>query len=212
MDNKLLVILILFTFGFILAGFIGSADQQTNEWISLFNGKTLEGWKAAEHPDTFSIEDGTIKVHGPRAHLFYVGSVQDHNFDNFEFKADIKTTKGSNSGIFFHTEYQESGWPSNGYEAQVNNTYANDWRRTASLYGVDDIKKTLAKDNKWFTMSVRVKGQEVIIKVDGETVIDYTEPDDVDRGENVLSSGTFALQGHDPESKVYFKNIKVKPL
>jgi len=27
-----------------------------------------------------------------------------------------------------------------------------------------------------------------------------------------LSSGTFALQGHDPESTVYFRNIRVKPL
>jgi hypothetical protein len=47
-------------------------------------------------------------------------------------------------------------------------------------------------------------------------VLDYTEPADVKREkgdeQRVLSSGTFALQGHDPNSLTYFKNIMVKPL
>src|SRR5690606_21728702 len=88
-----------------------AAAENAGEWISLFNGESLEGWKVGENAATFSVEEGTIKVAGPQAHLFYEGPVNDHEFKNFEFKAQVKTTPGSNSGIYFHTAYQESGWP-----------------------------------------------------------------------------------------------------
>ena len=51
------------------------SQKPNDEWISLFDGKSLDGWKASENPETFSVEDGMIVVHGPRAHLFYVGDV-----------------------------------------------------------------------------------------------------------------------------------------
>lgn len=188
------------------------AQQSENGWIPLFDGTSFDGWKAAENPETFSIDDGMIVVDGPRAHLFYNGPAENHNFDDFVFKADIMTMENANSGIFFHTQYQDEGWPAHGYEAQINNTYDPDPRRTASLYNVDDNTDITFPDNEWFTMTIRVEGKNIVIMVDDETITNYTEPDNVDRGTNVLSSGTFALQGHDPDSKVYFKNIRVKPL
>jgi len=92
-------------------------------WISLFDGKTLNGWKASENRATFSVWEGTIVADGPRSHLFYVGPVADHDFANFEFRVDAMTMPKANSGIFFHTEYQEKGSPQKGYEVQINNTY-----------------------------------------------------------------------------------------
>lgn len=190
-------------------------QQQQNEWISLFDGKTLNNWKVGDNAATFSVEDGAIVAHGPTAHLFYNGEVMQHNFKNFELKADVMTMPGSNAGIYFHTVYQESSWPVKGYEVQVNNSHT-DWRRTGSLYGIADVKEVYVKDNEWYTEYVKVEGKRVIIKINDKTVVDYTEPDNVKRGEGdeqrILSSGTFALQGHDPKSKVYFKNIMVKPL
>ena len=65
-------------------------------------------------------------------------------------------------------------------------------------------------------MDITVKGKRVTVKLNDKQVVDYTEPDNVQREEGmkgrVISSGTFALQGHDPKSKVYFKNIFVKAL
>lgn len=202
------IVLLLSLFILSTAAFAQSEDG----WITLFDGETFDNWSAAENPETFSIEDGMIVVDGPRAHLFYNGSVENHDFDDFVFKADIMTMENANSGIFFHTQYQEEGWPAHGYEAQINNSYDPDPRRTASLYNVDDNTEITYPDNEWFTMTIRVEGQHITISVNDEVVTDYTEPENVDRGTNVLSSGTFALQGHDPDSKVYFKNIKVKPL
>ncbi|THH37606.1 3-keto-disaccharide hydrolase [Neolewinella litorea] len=192
-----------------------ASNANNDGWISLFDGKTLTGWKASENPATFSVEDNKLVAHGPRAHLFYEGPVMDHNFKDFEFKAQVMTTPGSNSGIFFHTEYQEEGWPSKGYEVQVNNSQS-DWRRTGSLYSFDDVREVHMKDNEWYTQHIIVKDKTVTVKLNGKTVVEYTEPDNVDRPEGergrMLSSGTFAIQGHDPDSRVYFKDIMVKPL
>ena len=189
--------------------------EYKTKWVSLFDGKSLEGWKVGNNANTFSIEDGTIAVNGNVAHLFYDGSVQDHSFKNFESRADVKTLPGSNSGIYFHTEFQQSSWPQKGYEAQVNNSHT-DWRRTGSLYAIEDVRETYAKDNEWYTEYIKVEGKNILIKINGKTVVDYTEPSNVKRPEGmkerVLSKGTFALQGHDPKSKVYFKNIKVRVL
>jgi len=184
-------------------------------WVTLFDGKSLEGWKASENPATFKVEDGRIVAEGPRAHLFYVGPVRNHDFRNFEFKADVMTTPGSNSGIYFHTQYEETGWPSKGYEVQVNNTH-RDPRKTGSLYAVQDVHEAPARDGEWFTEQVIVQGKRVVVKVNDKVVVDYTESENPPREESmrgrVLSSGTFALQGHDPKSKVYYRNVMVKPL
>jgi hypothetical protein len=188
---------------------------QDTGWVSLFDGKTLDGWKVGANAASFTVADGAIVINGPRAHLYYVGPVQNHEFKNFEFKADVMTTPGSNSGIYFHTAYQEDGWPSKGYEVQVNNSHT-DPKRTAGLYAVKDNMEPPAKDGEWFTMQITVQGKHVTTAVNGKTIVDYTEPDNVERPADMkarlISSGTFALQGHDPKSKVFVKNIMVKPL
>ncbi len=194
---------------------LASLHAQSDGWISLFDGKTLDGWKASENPATFSVKDGLLVVDGPRAHLYYVGPVGNHNFTNFEWKADVMTTPGSNSGMYFHTEYQETGWPSKGYEVQVNNSHT-DWRRTGGLYAVVDVKEPPAKDNEWFTQHITVVGKQVTIRVNGKVTAEYTEPADVERPAEMagrkIGSGTIAIQGHDPKSKVFYKNIQIKVL
>ncbi len=208
---------LLFCLGFIacLFSFSATKRQSSGGWISLFDGNSLKGWKVGDNAETFSVKDGMIVVHGKTAHLFYVGDVLNHNFKNFEFKADVMTHQGTNSGIYIHTAYQEGGWPAKGYEIQVNNSHT-DWRRTGSVYGIDDIKEVYVKDNEWFTMYISVQGKRIIVKLNDKVVKDYTEPHPVQRSagdaQRVLSSGTFALQGHDPNSLTFFKNIMVKPL
>lgn len=195
------------------AGRSAVSEEAAGGWIDLFDGETLDGWTASENKETFSVQDGAIIAHGPRSHLFYTGPVGNHDFKDFEFRAEVMTTPGSNSGMYFHTAYQEEGWPAKGYEAQINNT-GSDARKTGSLYAVDDVLETKAADNEWFTQHVIVQGKRIIVKVNDETVVDYTEPDEPERNEEMaerlLSSGTVALQGHDPESRVLFRNIQVR--
>ncbi|MEQ8847048.1 DUF1080 domain-containing protein [Botrimarina sp.] len=190
--------------------------SEADGWIPLFNGKDLTGWKASEHPDTFSVEDGSIVTDGDRAHLFYTGDVNGGQFDDFELWVEVMTEPNSNGGVFFHTEYQEEGWPAKGYEVQVNQTY-QDRRKTGSLYGVVDIlDESPVEDNQWYVEHVKVEGDRVVIRVDGEVTVDYTEPENVERegrmAERKLGKGTFALQGHDPGSTVRYRQVWVKPL
>ncbi|MGF7214840.1 putative lipoprotein [Spirosoma lacussanchae] len=200
----------------VLAGCSGNkTTQQANGWTSLFDGKTLTGWRAAENPTTFSVQDGAIVVFGPRAHLFYDGPVNNHSFKNFEWKAQVKTMPGANSGMFIHTTYQDTGWPVKGYEIQVNQTHT-DWRKTGSVYSFQDVKETFVKDDEWYTEQITVEGKKVTVRINGKVINEYTEPDNAERtGDNAtrrLSSGTVALQGHDPKSKVLYKDIMIRVL
>lgn len=203
--------LMLFSFLLLVPMQPGQTVNAQEEWISMFNGKNLRGWHINEHPGSVRVEDGCIVTNGERAHVFYVGEIGYADFKNFEFKAKVKTMPGSNSGIYFHTKFLNEGWPNQGYEAQVNNTQA-DPKKTGGLYNVKDTYEAPAKDNKWFDFDIMVQGKHIVIKINGKTITDYTEPEDLNRPERMLSSGTFALQAHDPGSKVYFKDLKVRRL
>lgn len=184
------------------------AKKDGEGWVSLFNGKDLSGWKKNED-GKFEVVDGAIKVSGKRAHLF-----TEKEFKNFEYKIECKTTKGSNSGLYFHTKFQEEGWPAQGYEAQVNVTHT-DKIKTGSLYGVKNVEEVEVKDDEWYETYIKVVGRHITIKINGKTTVDWEQPEDFkDKAfpGRKVSSGSFAIQAHDPNSVCYFRNIRVKPL
>jgi len=204
-------------------------------FIPLFDGKTLAGWQATEeNPDSFSVNNGELVVSGDRGHLFYSGDVEGAAFTNFELRLKVKTTPGSNSGVYFHTAYQAEGWPAHGLEAQVNSTN-QDPRKTGSIYAIADIRVEAAgsaapaygwgngngfarrptapsTDGEWFDYTVRVQDMRVEVFVNGVKMTQWTQPDTWPDETRRLGSGTFALQAHDPDSTVYYKDIRVKVL
>ena len=98
---------------------IAAFAAENDGWTSMFNGKDLSGWKSNEEtPGSFSVEDGVIKVSNGRAHLFYTGPNGDAKFQSFEFKAKVKHMEGSNSGLYIHTAWQDTGWPEKGYRSE----------------------------------------------------------------------------------------------
>lgn len=201
---------ILFLFGFQF-----STLAQESDWIQLFTGKDLQGWRVSENPSSFSVENGLIKVSGPRAHAFYVGDVGGADFKNFELLVEVKTLPKANSGIFIHTAYQASDWPEKGYEIQVNQSHS-DWRKSGSLYAVQDVPEVHVKDGEWYTYHVIVRGDQISVALNGKVVMEYDESADTKRtsplGKKRFDRGTIALQAHDPESVIYFRSIKIKLL
>ena len=189
----------------LLLSLICFADEKTDAgdgWISLFNGKTLDGWKVSGHEGSFQVRDRMIVAHVPSSpcavahmcgisHLFYVGEINDGVFKNFEFKADVMTKPNSNGGIFFGAD--PAGEPisfdlvaksiaavgslARGCEVQVNNTYIIDKRKTGSLYRVQDNLEAPVQDNTWFTMHIVVHDPHVMIKVNDRTIVDWTKPE-----------------------------------
>jgi hypothetical protein len=199
-----------------------TAAEKAAGWKLLFDGKSLDGWKASESKGVFTVEGGCLVTFSDtkqalaqgmkRSHLFYVGPVAGADFKNFELALDIKTFPKANSGVYFHTEYQETNWPAKGYEVQVNNTH-KDVKKGAGLYAIQDNLVAPAKDEEWYTMTIKVEGKRVQTFVNGKQIVDYTEEENPARPPamkgRLISHGTFAIQGHDPESRVMFKNIKV---
>ena len=178
-------------------------------WVTIFDGKNLDGWKVNESPESIKLVDGKIVTNGNRSHIFYVGDKKP--FKNFEFVAEVMTKPNSNSGIFIHTEFQEKDWPVKGYECQVNNTFNKDPQKTGGLYNTVKVLEAPAKDDVWFNYYIKVEGKHVTVKIDDKVVVDFEEPKDA-TGTRKLSEGTFALQAHDPGSTVLYRSVKVKRL
>jgi hypothetical protein len=187
-------------------------------WKDLFDGKSLNGWRPSGNPDSWKVVDGQLSGDGPTSHLFYTGGI----FKNFELEAEAMARPRCNSGVYFHTEFQEKGFPQKGFEIQINNTALGEGsyrerKKTGSLYGVRNVYKQLVVDDEWFKMHIAVRGKNVQVRLNGVLVVDFNEatPPVMAAGSQrgrVLDRGTFALQCHDPGSKVRFRRIRMKAL
>lgn len=208
--------------GFVAAMAALPLASAADDWVNLFDGRTLEGWTAAEHKDSWKVVDGALMANGPRSHLFYSGPVRGANFKNFELEVDCFARHDCNSGVYFHTAYQETDFPYKGFEVQINNTATGEGsyrerKKTGSLYGVRNIYRQFIGDDEWFKMRVAVRGKNVQIHLNDMLVVDYTEPtppvipDGPEKG-RFLDRGTFALQCHNAGSVARFRSVRVRPL
>lgn len=199
-----------------------AAASAADEWVDLFDGKSLNGWRASENSSSWKVVDGRLAADGPRSHLFYTGPVRGANFKNFELEVEVMTRKECNSGVYFHTAFQEKGFPQKGFEVQVNNTALGEGtyrerKKTGSLYGVRNVYRQFVQDGEWFTLRVAVRGKQVQIRLNDMLLVDFHEAtppvlaEGSERG-RFIDQGTFALQCHDPGSKAFYRKVRVRPL
>lgn len=196
-----------------------------DEWQSLFNGKDLSGWRANNDPDSFTVENGLLRIQAAgktSAHLFYVGENKDslESFKNFELEATVRAKPNSNGGIFVHTDMStrdKAQHLAKGYEVQLNSS-KKEKRKTGSLYAIVDFPKSPVDETKWFVVRIVVNGKRIRVSINGKETVDYTEPENVQRPRNRIGrrfsedGGAIGLQAHDKNSVWYFKEIKVKSL
>ena len=183
------------------------AADDDGDWVAIFNGKDLDGWdaydgkgKQADVSKNWVVKDGVIHGSGPTSHLF----TPKGDYKNFKYRADFKIADKANSGMYFRTA-KGPGFPK-GYEAQVNSTHT-DPKRTGTLYNFGQpVLKDLVPPDTWFTQEVEAVGNHIIIRVNGETVTDFVDPD------NTFKEGFFAFQQHDPGSKVQIRKVEVMEL
>jgi hypothetical protein len=196
-----------------------AADEKKEEkkadekgFVQLFNGEDLKGWKV--HPEgtgKWKVEDKVIAGSGPASHLFS----ERGDYQNFIYRVEAKIADKANSGQYFRTKF-EGGFPS-GYEAQINSTHG-DKVKTGSLYPDGRLKldkgerekivveEILVKPDEWFTQEVTAIGNHIVIKVNGKTTVDWKDP------KSTYLKGHFAIQQHDPGSKVWVRKVEVKEL
>jgi len=168
-------------------------------WVKMFDGQTLDGWKANERPESWTVVDGAIQGKGPASHLFWMKD----ECVNCEFKAKVWLAKGSNSGMYFRTAFGP-GFPK-GYEAQVANSHT-DPVKTGSLYGLVKYYDQAVPDETWWEQHIIVRGNHIIIKVNGKVIVDFHD------FKNTYTKGHLALQQHDPKSHVKYKDLMYRKL
>jgi hypothetical protein len=184
-------------------------------FTSLFNGKDLTDWKAGAPPDTFKVQNGMIIANGVSGagHLYYDGSVGNHAFKDFDLRVDALARYRANGGVYVMTQFQPQGFPSNGFEIQVNNTHT-DRIRTGSLYHVVDLSNIPADDDEWMPMEIVGQGNTITISVKGQELIRWTQPpgwqSNYDTAARRIAPGTIAFQAHDPFSVTAYANVRIK--
>lgn len=226
----------------LVAGFfccIISAEAQTSSlskkeikgsWISLFDGKTLNGWRAAQQDtlpgDTWSAENGELSFDPTKGHGSDI--VTSRSFKDFDLSVDFKISEGGNSGIKYFLlpntslgcEYQvidDDKHP----DAKLG---VNGNRTTASLY--DLIPAPASKPYKgarvWNTARIVAKGNHVEHWLNGAKVLEYERGSEAFKqaiaqskfktteGFANATSSPVLLQAHG--DKVTYRNIKIKEL
>ena len=194
--------------GVLMTLLVSIANAQEEKWVSLFNGKTLDGWEKIGGDDShWKVEDGAITGTGNPSMLVCT----EGPYKNFRYRAEVKINDGGNSGLYFRTT-RRPGFL-DGYEAQIDSTHT-DPIRTGSLYGFCHVYAQLSKPDTWFSYEIEVRedvwrGREMTrikITVNDQELYEYMD------FEKTYPAGHFAFQQHDPGSVVQIRNIKVMKL
>jgi hypothetical protein len=171
-------------------------EELSGGWILLFDGETLYGWQPNSKAD-WKAEGGVISVTSGEKGLLNTTS----EFDDYVLKLDFRSAKGTNSGVFLRTVPRPSDPAKDCYELNIADSGSTPFP-TGSFVG---RKKAEGQHDStdWQSYEVAVMGDRLLVKLDGQVVLDYTDP-------SPLGRGHIGLQLN--EGKVEFRNIKLRPL
>jgi len=213
--------------------------EETVEWISLFNGENLDGWKrynADEIGPLWTVEDGSIKCDGTG-----LGEGSGENggslittstYGNFELEIEWKISSGGNSGIMYHVvekpeyghayetgpEYQvldDTGWL--GEELSMAQMAGSNY----DMYAAPETK-TLHPALEWNTTMIHYENGIVTHWLNGEMTVEFDQGSDdykeryenskwVDYpGWNLYGEGAIGLQDHG--APVWYRNIRIREI
>jgi hypothetical protein len=217
------VLLTVFMFFYLISN-VSASVADTSQWIPLFNGKDLTGWKHVG-PGKHFVEDGMIKSSGGMGLLYWTGGM----FGDCAIRVVFRMRdENSNSGVFIRipVEPREEWMPVHyGYEVQIDNkpeaSNEDDYHYTGMLYS---FTKPFAKTGKpgpqWNTMEITLDGPRTIVYLNGVKVNDFKDGDPVPprkfdfepfRGPRPLF-GFMGIQNHSDKDVVFFKEVSFKPL
>ncbi len=173
-----------------------SAEELAEGWVLLFDGETLFGWKPISEAN-WKVADGVISVSEGEPGLLCTRS----QFGNYQLKADFRSAKGTNSGIFLRTSPKPTDVTTKCYELNIADAADNPFP-TGSF-----VQRQRAEGDHdsadWQTFDVTADGARFVVRLDGRVVVDYTDPRPAGRGYIGLQLNS---------GKVEFRNIKLRPL
>jgi hypothetical protein len=176
-------------------------EASESEWIQLFNGENLDNW-FVKGKATWDVRDGIMTGDGGMGHIYTNAEVAD-----FEVEGTFRISDNGNSGLYFRAyppKDNPDGWPV-GYEAQIDN---HQDAHTGWMWKpgtpTAKAKKLITKDNEWFTMRVKMVGDQMQIWVNDELMTEYKDSDH--------TKGHFAIQGHNPGQIIEIKKLAYRDL
>lgn len=205
----------------------GGAAGSGDGWVVLFDGKDagkeLRGFKRADLPADWKVEDGALVLRGKGGDIVTKGEYQD-----FEFTVDWKVAPGGNSGIMWHVS-EDFNYPwETGPEMQVldDALHADGKSRLTSAgacYALYPAPAGAVKPaGEWNTAYIKVVGPKVVYRLNGVTTAEFDmsskEWKDRIAGSKFASMKDFASRstGHialqDHGDVVMYRNMKVRPL
>ena len=164
-------------------------------WIALFDGESLYGWRPQKAAN-FRVEEGAIVVDSGEQCLLCTTT----QFSDYVLKLDFRSDPETNSGIFLRTPPKPKNVNQACYELNIapqDNPFP-----TGSLVQREKVTGK-GGDDAWHTYEVTMEGGHVVIKLDGDQIMDYTDA-------NPMGRGLIGLQHN--SGRVEFKNVKLKPL
>lgn len=191
------------------AGQVKADCKPDTGYRSIFNGKTLEGWKQAG-PGKFNVVDGELRSEGGLGLLTY----QPKELGSYSLKLDWKLEGDDNSGVFVGFPESDDPWSAvnNGYEVQIDATDAPD-RTTGAIYtfqaaNIEARDEALRPPGQWNSYEIKVQGERLQVFLNGVKINDFTNTDPV----RSLKDGYIGLQNHGADDQVSFRNIQLKEL
>ncbi len=170
-------------------------DELAQGWISLFDGNSLFGWQRPDEAN-WRVEEGAIVVDSGEKCLLCTSS----EFSNYELKVDFRCPQTTNSGIFLHTPLVPKDPATDCYELNIagpDNAFPTGSLVFRQKAEIDPV------DADWHSYHVTVDGAQVTVVLDGQQIIQYTDPQPLRRGPIGLQFNT---------GEIAFRNIRLKPL
>ena len=197
--------------------------EKSEGWISLFDGKTLDGWGVTGNSECWVVDDGCIFLKAKGGGYLYTLD----QYDDFELSIDFKIEKGANSGVFLRwTDLKDP--VQTGIEMQILDTYGREPVRKNDCGAIYDVmaptRNSCKPAGEWNDAVIICDGSLIKVELNGEKIIDmdlsrWTEPgknpDGTDNKfkqayKNMINNGYIGLQDHG--GKVWFRNLKLKAL
>ncbi len=179
------------------------------DWVSLFNGKDLTGWKPVGN-EKWTVEDGAIHGQGVTSQYGYLAT--EKTYKDFHLYLKFKCLAGGNSGVYFHASFKPGTVDILGRQVEIDR---NIGRHTGGIYGDDrgwwawpaPENETVIRPFDWNEMLIRVEGNRYRVRLNGVEILDYTHPSPKHH------EGVIALQLHSGgEGNMLFKDIWIRDL
>lgn len=179
-------------------------------WVSLFNGRDLEGWQKVGN-EKWVVEDGAIYGEGVTEEYGYLAT--EKTYSDFHLALQFKCEASGNSGVYIHTDFEPgTAKVTQGRQIEIDRAIGH---HTGGIYGdgkgwiawpAPELEAVL-RPNDWNDMLIQVEGRRYLVRLNGVLVLDFTYPSPQ------ATSGRIALQLHSGgEGRMRFKDIYVRDL